>query len=419
MLTPQIELTPRRPAVCHDATVTLDLLVRITPPKPEGSPRRPPLNLGLVIDRSGSMGEARKIDYARQAAHLLVEQLLPEDRVSITIFDHEVVTIAPNAPATRKPALLQAIAEIVPRGSTALHGGWAEGVAQVESNRIKEGLNRVLLLSDGLANQGLTDPNTIALEAKRASLRGVSTTTLGLGNDYNEDLLEAMARFGDGNYFYVESPVQLSAMFQTELQGLMATLGRGVRLAVEPAEGVVLSDVLNDLERLPEGELALPNLIAGIPILVFLRLSVPPRSEAGPLCSLRLSWESPEGETRRESQTHYAAPEVMPIEWWSAMPEDASVVEQEVLLMSARAQKEAAAAADRGDYGFTRYALLRTEQLIASSPVTPLTQEEMANLKGTIEALEARDYARMTKRAKHRSYQRSQSRPDPPEPPTS
>src|SRR4051812_9300538 len=78
-----LELIPLRPAVRSDAPVTLDLLLRIVPPALQGPPRRPPLNLGLVLDHSGSMAGSGKIDYARQAAAYAVQQLLPEDRVSL------------------------------------------------------------------------------------------------------------------------------------------------------------------------------------------------------------------------------------------------------------------------------------------------------------------------------------------------
>ena len=241
----RIDLTPRRPAVCSDAAISLDLLVRIAAPLPESGLDRPSLNLSLVIDRSGSMGEDRKLDYARQAAAFAVGQLLPEDRVAVTVFDDEVRTIAPSAPAADLPGLVQRIEAIRPGGSTDLHGGWAEGGRQAESHRRDGALNRVILLSDGLANQGLTDPNAIATEAKGLALRGVSTTTVGLGEQYNEDLLEAMARAGDGNYYYVESPTQLPDLYRAELHGLMATVGRAVRLEIEPAAG-------RDRRRRPE-----------------------------------------------------------------------------------------------------------------------------------------------------------------------
>ena len=148
------------------------------------------------------------MNYAREAAIFAIEQLLPTDRVSITIFDTKVETLAPNAPAVDKGRLVALVREIEPRGSTALHDGWQEGGTQVRQNLVAGGLNRVLLLSDGIANVGLCEPDALATAASRLAAEGVSTTTLGLGDDYNEDLLEAMAQSGDGNYYYVEHPSQ-------------------------------------------------------------------------------------------------------------------------------------------------------------------------------------------------------------------
>ncbi|RUL85592.1 vWA domain-containing protein [Tautonia sociabilis] len=416
MQSPHIEVIARKSAICSDATVSLDLLVKITPPRPDRPPTRPRLNLALVLDRSGSMAASRKIDYAREAASFAVAQLLTEDLVSITTFDDQVETIAENAPAVDKPGLLRKIALITPRSSTNLHGGWAEGVRQAEAHRIERGLNRVLLLSDGLANVGLTDPNAIALEVKSASLRGVGTTTIGLGDDYNEDLLEAMARAGDGNYYYVESPAMLTDLFQTELLGLMATVGRSVRLAIEPSPGVVVSDVLNDLQRSADGRLMLPNLVAGMPVLVLIRLSVPPQARPGPLCAFLLSWDGPEGGIRFERPASYAAPETMPLEWWAGMPEHAEVVEQEALLMAARAQKEAALAIDRGDIAASRALLKDAARWVNAAPCTFAIAEESRAISSTEAALEMGDYTKTSKRAKYRSYAHGHSRPTPPEP---
>src|SRR5262245_58598548 len=279
-----LELIPLRPAVRTDAPVTLDLLLRIVPPALMGTPRRPTLNLGLVLDHSGSMSGSHKMDHARKAAIYAVEQLLPEDRVSLTIFDDTVKTLAPAALAKDKQRLIDLINRVQPAGSTALHAGWQAGGRQVQSVLVPGGLNRVLLLSDGLANVGETNPDAIATDVNRLARQGVSTTTMGLGDDYNEDLLEAMAQSGDGNYYYIESPKQLADIFQTELQGLMATFGNKVSLGVQPQGDVTVADVLNDLDRLPTGRLKLPNLIAGMPVLVLVRLSVPPMTGERELC---------------------------------------------------------------------------------------------------------------------------------------
>jgi Ca-activated chloride channel family protein len=294
MQAPRIEMIPLKSAVCSDAPITLDVLVRIIPPLPEVHFLRPPLNLALVLDHSGSMAAGRKMEFAREAAAYAVQQLLPADRVGVTIFDDAVQTIVPNAPARDKPGILRRIASIQPNGSTALHEGWKEGGRQVRSHHLAGGLNRVLLLSDGLANVGLTDPGAIAAEVGSLAAEGVSTTTMGVGVDYNEDLMEAMARAGDGNYYFIESPRQLADIYQTEMQGLMATLAQKLSLGVEPQQGVQVVEVLNDCGTTRAGRLMLPNLIAGMPIGVLVRLGVPPQRRDVAPCRFRLAWDDPE-----------------------------------------------------------------------------------------------------------------------------
>ena len=241
----------------------------------KGGGARPPLNLALVIDRSGSMA-GQKLDYARQAAVYAVDQLRAEDRVSIVAFDDRVETVVASTTAADKARLRDGIARIDTRGSTALHAGWVEGGAQVGGHLETGRLNRVILFTDGQANVGETRPDAIANDVHGLATRGVSTTTLGIGSDYNEDLLEAMARAGDGNYYFIESPGQLPGLFAAELRGLLATVGRNVSLGLEPGPGVEILEVLNELERNSYGRLQLPNLLAGAaPVEVTLRLRVP------------------------------------------------------------------------------------------------------------------------------------------------
>src|SRR5262249_38043155 len=177
---------------------------------------------------------------------------------------------------------------------------------------IAGGLNRVLLLSDGLANVGETNADVIATGVKKWSQRGVSSTAMGVGNDYNEDLLEAIARSGDGNYYYIASPRQLPDIFQTELQGLLLTAGTKVSLGIEPQNGVTVTDVLNDLDKTEFGRLKLSNLIGGLPIEGVVGLSVPPLAQPAELCRFRLAWDVPGSEGR---QMLGAALVLPPVSW--------------------------------------------------------------------------------------------------------
>jgi Ca-activated chloride channel family protein len=413
MSEPQIELIPIRHAVCSDAEISLDILVCITPPLPDVHFPRVPLNIALVLDRSGSMAEGKKMPFAREAAAFAIKQLLATDRVSVTIFDEHIDTIFPGGPAVDKPGLVRRIEQIQPRGSTNLHGGWSEGGRQAEAGLIPGGVNRVLLLSDGLANVGVVDPNTIAAETRGLAARGVGTTTLGVGNEYNEDLLEAMANAGDGHYYYIESPVQLVDIFQTELQGLMDMLGQKVSLGLEPQFGVTVSDVLNDLEREPTGQLILPNLIVDMPVLVVVRLKVPPGLAGRPLLDVRLAWDAPRDGGRRVLRASLGDLSVVPLAAWSDLPEDPDVKTQVALMMVARAQKEAASAAERGDIPGTAQWLGAARGWAGSVPVTATVQVELDALQAMEQALQAGQNRAFVKYAKYRSYSRKQSRHTP------
>lgn len=158
MSLPRIELIPFRAAVCLDRSLVLDVLVRIVPAALEQAVRRPAINLGLVLDRSGSMAALNKIQFAREAAVCAIEQLLPSDRVSVTIFDEQIETIVPNTPATNKAAIVGLLRGVQPRGSTALHAGWAEGANMVGQSRFSLGMIVAQGLAWGLAFLILSEP---------------------------------------------------------------------------------------------------------------------------------------------------------------------------------------------------------------------------------------------------------------------
>ncbi|MFM7326231.1 MAG: vWA domain-containing protein, partial [Nodosilinea sp.] len=221
------------------------------------------------------------------AARFAVENLLPCDRLSVVLFDDRIETLVPSTLATDKATLLEKLRHVHSRGATALHAGWVEGGMQVSQYLNPDQLNRVIVLSDGLANQGETRLDAIATDVQGLARRGVSTSTLGMGDDYSEDLLAAMARSGDGNFFHIESPDQLPCFFETELSGLAGTLG------LEAGQGVRVMAVLNDLELTQTGRYKLPNLTVGAPIQVVVRLQVPALDQPQELLQVRLAWDDP------------------------------------------------------------------------------------------------------------------------------
>lgn len=405
---PQIEFIALPAGVACDRPRELTVLVRITPPLLPLSQDRPALNLGLVLDRSGSMA-GRKLTAAKQAAKFAIEQLLPSDRVSLTVFDHEVQTPIPSTLATHKPQLLSIIDSITPGGSTALHDGWLQGSLEVSQHLAPAQLNRVILLSDGQANQGETNTDVIASHVGGLSQRGVSTTTMGLGDDYGEDLLLAMANSGDGNFFHIESPQQLPDFFATELTGLMATVGRAVSLGIRGQNDCIVTELLNQLEQTPAGNWMLPNLISGAPVELLFRLRVPAQSGSSPdgsathspvLCSVRLAWQPAQQEAAGRQSLYQTLQ--LPIMTAAALDDlpPAEVVQQQVaILAAARGRNAAIAALDRGEVSAAADFLSESSAALDAAPYCPQMVTEQAELAELLGQLKAGKVQSMRKKA--------------------
>lgn len=195
--------------------------------------KRVPLNISLVLDRSGSMAGS-KIAYAKKAAAFVVDQLNNEDIVSVVNYDDRVEVTSSAQPVKNKELLKQRINELFDRGSTNLTGGMLEGYTQVKANRREGYVNRVLLLTDGLANQGITDPAQMKkIVEKKYAEEGIALSTFGLGADYNEDLLTMLAEMGRANYYFIDNPDKIPAVFASELKGLLSVVAQNTWVEVD------------------------------------------------------------------------------------------------------------------------------------------------------------------------------------------
>ena len=409
---PKIEIVPLKPAVRSDAPVTLDVLIRIVPATPQVAVNRPPLNLGLVIDRSGSMDGRNKLTFAREAAVFAVQQLLPTDRISLTVFDDEVQTPVTNTVVENKAKIIETIRGIHSGGSTNLHGGWAEGSQQVRGGLVTGGLNRVILLSDGQANVGETNADAIGTDVHKAARSGVSTTAMGLGDDYNEKLLEAMANSGDGNYYYVESAGQLPGIFERELKELMGLSGNTVSLGLEPQSGVEIADTLNDLEKLSTGRYPLPNLIAGLPIYFVARLWVPALVTECELLRVRLAWTEPKSTVRHELYASLSLPTV-PAAIWDALAPNADVQERAALLEVARFKKQAAEHLAKGDRAAASQGIDSARACCIAAPQTSEVGQELEAIGILVAQLEDGEDDKFNKHTTSQSHGRQRSKPMP------
>ncbi|WP_373479224.1 VWA domain-containing protein [Geminocystis sp.] len=406
---PQVQFICLRDAISSDSVTNLDVIVRITIPEIKTNRQRQTLNLGLVIDRSGSMG-GDKIKYARQAAIYAVQQLSESDRLSITIYDDEVAVIIPSQLATQKQDIINRINSITPRNMTALYDGWLEGATQVSKYLQPEHLNRVILLSDGLANVGETNPDVIGNAVNGLSKRGVSTTTMGIGDDFNEDLMQGIALSGDGNYYFIQNPDQLPSIFNAELQGIMATIGQKVSLGIKTFAGVELVDVFNDLEKTEFGRYKLPNLIAGNQFDLVLRLKIPPMMESAPLVKFRLAYDDNETQSRKVSHHQLQLPVVNSAQL-NSYPFNEEVKAKVAQLMASRAKEEAVRNLDRGDIQGTRERLQEAkEEMMASGVAFDVIAPQMAEMDDLLVDLEKGENKSMRKKAQYQNYNTRRNR---------
>jgi Ca-activated chloride channel homolog len=199
---------------------------------------RPPLNLALVLDRSGSMG-GDKIVKAREAALEAVERLSPDDVVSLVVYDNHVETLVPAQRVGNGHQLREAIRGIQPRGGTALYGGVTRGADQVRRNlEDRRFINRVILLSDGLANVGPSSPEELGRLGTSLMKEGISVTTIGLGLGFNEDLMTRLAQRSDGNTYFVEHSGDLPRILTAELGDAMSVVARRVVIEIDFPRGV-------------------------------------------------------------------------------------------------------------------------------------------------------------------------------------
>lgn len=271
-LLPSIVLNPLRAVA--PVSGAIEVLIRVQapdrPPTAAAEARRP-MRLALVIDRSGSMS-GEPLDEALRCAEYISAGLQPHDQVGVVLYDNSVSVALPLSPGGSPGAVRAALASVESGGTTALHDGWLAGARLLEQGSA-ETLSRVLLLSDGQANEGLCDPDEIQKHCADWAARGVSTTTVGLGRAFNEELMIGMARAGGGQQYYGQTAADLHDSFDEELSLLKALYLRGLRCKLVPGQRVI-AEPLGLVHKLDGGRIGLSDLAWGAEAWLVVRLHI-------------------------------------------------------------------------------------------------------------------------------------------------
>lgn len=284
------------------------VLVEVTAPAAKTGRVRPPVNLAFVLDRSGSMDGA-KIRLAKQAIEESIARLHDDDRFAIVVYDDRIDVVVPGTLATpdARGTALQRLREVDARGSTNLGEGWLRGAEQVALALSAEGVNRCLLLTDGLANVGITDRDALARHAGELRARGVSTTTFGVGEDFDEVLLQAMASAGGGHFYFIATAASIRDHITSEVGETLEVVARGVTLEISAPDGVRVESLSPYPVRDGRGrtEVVVGDLSAEERVEVVLRLNFP-YGEAGKTTGARFAVSDRDGVMAGEAKLTWA-----------------------------------------------------------------------------------------------------------------
>ncbi len=346
-----------QPTVKFDRTLVtvlvdevVHVLLELAAP-PAAPVERAPLDVVVVLDRSGSMSGAPLASVTAATAQLL-RLAGSADRIGVVAFDDEVQLALPLA-AHDADTAARTVMAIEAGGSTNLSGGWLKGLEMLTSSPRPEALRRIIVLTDGHANAGITGADQLVPLIKSGYGQGVTTSCIGFDNGYDEQLLAALADGGMGNDYWCDGPDQAAQVFTDEFGGLASVVAQNVSVEITPGAAVAATAVLNEfpVTDVPGGmQVALGDAYGGERRKVVAKFHLRPVAAAGPIdvATLTIRWASTVGDVALHTVT-------VPVRVAAGSGPDTgadnAVTEEVVRLEVARKRREAREAAERGDYG--------------------------------------------------------------------
>lgn len=379
--------------------------------------RRAPLDLAFALDRSGSMSGSDKLELVKQAVSAAVDQLQETDRVALVVFDDRIDTLHDLTPldTDHRRHLEKAIASIQARGMTDLAGGWMQANRQLQHGNDNHRIRRTLLLTDGLANQGVTDHGQLTTMTTKARTGGITTSAIGVGYGFDEMLLSGMAEAGGGNFQYIAHASELEAFFSEEIRGLGEMVAQDPFLDISLPLGMkaeLINAFPHDQHR-NRASVDLRNLSAGEELHLVFAVSARHLREEQVTPELHLHWTVPGTGTIEELDVPATSIPVLP--GAPARNDDAAVIV--AMERAARDHREAIRLDREGRYEESRKRFFDAAQVLQDAPETDasrevrrdsmrLAQTTMAPLdeherKRTVHAAHARSRGRFTREQEH------------------
>lgn len=399
----QVTLRPDRRLIGPEGGLR-HLLVDLKAPElaPDPDRPRPPLNLALVIDVSGSMS-GDPLAAAQAAARGVVESLRAEDRVTVVSFGSEVCVdvdgLAADGPG--RALALDAIDALFTHGCTFLSGGWQAGVDCLERAAGRGSQNRLVLLSDGHANEGETDPEALGLLADAARARGVFTSCVGIGDDYSTVQLMALAEHGGGQLHHAARPEEIIEVVLGELGAARETAAENLALVVETPPGAHVDILGPESGRRVDGafEFRLGALVSGAERRVVLKVRLgADELGASHAVDVRLRWSLPgENAQTTGASVRLAFPVAEAVERAAELP-DAAVLLEIAALWQRDILRRASLLLEEGDRdGAKRLARESYEDLRAWCDGAPECRSVLRELEQFVRRLERPVSRRLSK----------------------
>jgi Ca-activated chloride channel family protein len=359
-----LSLRTDRKLIRAEASSTRYVLLTVDAPEAPLRTDRLPVNVALVLDRSGSMQGENKFGLAREAVEQALNLLSSDDRFTLVVYDDVIDVLSAGTLATpdAKRRAVEALSHIGPRGSTDLCSGWLRGCEGVAQYLEAESVSRVLLLTDGLANVGIQDHASLVRHARELRERGIATSTFGVGTDFDERLLRDMAHEGGGNFYFIGSAGQIVDILTSELGETLETVVRSAAIEISLPVGAH-AEVLTRFRAHQSNNVLrveLGNLISAqqLQLVVAIRFA---RGTVGDSIGATASLTGAEGiigssdEIRWEYASHSAN---------DAQPRDRVVDREVAKIYAARARAEATEANRHGDMDRARRVLQGTVKRI-------------------------------------------------------